>query len=108
MKKKNTLLYFLLSISVGFLMYNYIFSDYRYGMMRHHYGYYDGSSAYNYYLNSLLVFIAYLCIVIGTMFLIISNQKSKNNAMILLDDRLSRGEISVEEYKAIKEIITKK
>lgn len=55
MKKKNVLIYSLLSISIGYLLYNYLFADNNLApMMNHHYGYYDNYSKVMYYLNSSL------------------------------------------------------
>lgn len=105
MSKKKTLLYSLISLSVGFLLYNYIFTDYKYGMMRHHYGYYDGFSINSFYLNSALVFVAYVVIILCLFTLIYKKQKSKSNAITILDNRLSKGDITLEEYKKIRTVI---
>lgn len=101
MKKKNIIIYPLLSLSTGFLLYRYFFTDVSYGMMRHH-GYYDGYSSFNYYVNSLLIFIACSVIFICLMLLYSQKAHSKNTALTILNDRLSRGEISIEEYREIK------
>lgn len=89
-------------------MYNYLFTDYRYGMMRHHYGYYGDYSGFGFYINSFLVVIAYILLITSTIFLLRGFQQSSHNAMTILENRLTRGEISIEEYNQIKEIISNK
>ena len=108
MKKKKGLIYFLLSISIGYLFYNYLFTDYGFGMMNHHYGYYDDYSRIMYYLNSSLVFVSYTVIIISTIILASNKTVSKKYSMTILDQRLSKGEISVEDYQNVKGAINKK
>lgn len=108
MKKKKGLIYFLLSISIGYLIYNYLFTDYSFGMMSHHYGYYDDYSSIMYYLNSSLVFISYTIIIISTIILLSNKTVSKDYSMVILDERLSKGEISVDDYQKVKGAINKK
>jgi uncharacterized membrane protein len=108
MKKKNGLIYVLLSISIGYLFYNYLFTDYGFGMMNHHYGYYDDYSRIMYYLNSSLLFISYTVIIISAIILLSSKTVSKNYSMTILDERLSKGELSIEDYQKIKGAINNK
>ncbi len=105
MKMKKGLSYALLSISIGYLFYNYFFTDYSFGMMNHHYRYFDDYSRNMYYLNSILVFLAYTVIIITTILLFSTKIVSKDNSMTILDERLSQGEISIEEYRQIKSIL---
>ncbi len=76
--------------------------------MNHHYGYYDDYSRVMYYLNGGLVFVAYTVIIVSTITLLSVKPISKNNSMTILDERLSKGEVSVEDYKRIKEAIQNK
>lgn len=76
--------------------------------MNHHYGYYDDYSRVMYYLNGGLVFVAYTVIIVSTITLVSVKPISKNNSMTILDERLSKGEVSVEDYKRIKEAIQNK
>ena len=109
MKKKKGLIYALLSISIGYLFYNYLFTDYSFGMMmNHHYGYYDDYSRAMYYLNGSLVFVSYTVIIISTIILLSNKTVSKDYSMTILDERLSKGEISVEDYQKIKGAINNK
>ena len=108
MKKNKGLIYVLLSISIGYLFYNFLFTDYGYGMMNHHYGYYDDYSRIVYYLNSSLIFISYSVIIVSTIILFSNKTESNNYYMTILDERLSKGELSVDEYQKIKEAINKK
>ncbi len=108
MKRSKGLIYFLLSISIGYLFYNYLSTDYGYGMMSHHYGYYDNYSGIEYYLNTGLVVISYLLIIICTISLVNMKKDSTNYALVILDERLSKGDISIDEYKNIKEVINSK
>ncbi|XMB71466.1 hypothetical protein RJI07_04940 [Mycoplasmatota bacterium WC30] len=107
--RKKAIVYILISVSIGYLFYYYTFTDYGYGMMmNHHYDYYDGFSRTAYYLNAILVFVSYTIIIISTIFLITKKTVSKNNSMIILDERLSKSEISIEEYQKIKRVIDTK
>lgn len=109
MRKKKGLIYFLLSISIGYLFYNYLFSNYKFGMMmNHHYGYYDDYSRVMYYLNGSLVFVAYTVIIVSSIALLSVRPISQNNSMTILDERLSKGEVSVKDYKRIEETIQNK
>ena len=108
MKMKKGLIYVLLSISIGYLFYNYLFTDYGFGMMNHHYGYYDNYSRIIHYFNSSLVFVSYTVIIISTIILLSNKTVSKGYSMTILDERLSKGEISVEDYQKIKEAINNK
>lgn len=106
MKKKKGLMYSLLSISVGYLLYNYLFTDYRFLMMNHHYGYFDDYSRIVYYLNGSLVFISYTVIIISIIILLSNKGVSKDYSMWILDERLSKGEISIDDYREIKRTIS--
>ncbi len=109
MRKKKGLIYALLGISIGYLFYYYLFTDYSFGMMmNHHYGYYDDYSSVMYYLNGGLAFAAYTVIIISTIILLSNKTRSKDYSMTILDERLSKGEISVDDYKKIKEMINNK
>ncbi len=108
MKRKNVLIYGLLSISVGYLIYNYLSTDYSYGMMSNHHGYYDNYSSNSYYLNSFLVFISYAVLIISTIILLSKKSVSTNHATTILDQRLSKGEISLEDYRERKSEISSK
>ena len=105
MKKKKELIYFLLSISVGYLFYYYVFTDYGFSMMGGHYGYYESYSGFTYYLKTSLLFLSYAVIITGIIILLNDKTKSKSQAMIVLDERLLKGGISIEEYKNIKRVI---
>ena len=97
-----------MSISIGFLFYNYSFTDYGYGMMAHHYGYYDSYSGLTYYLNMSFVIISYSVIIIGTIALLSMKTKPPKNSLKILDERLSKGEISIDEYQNIQRIVNSK
>lgn len=105
MKTKNTVLYSLIFISSGYLLYSYIFTENRYGMMRHHYGYYDDYLMNNFYLNTVFVFVSYAVIVTSILYLLLNSQRNNNNVLMILNSRLSKGEITVEEYEIIKSTI---
>ena len=74
--------------------------------MNHH-GYYDGYSSSSYYLNSIFVLVSYLLIIASTIILLSIKKTSKNFSIEILDERLSKGEISTEEYLNIKSEISK-
>lgn len=108
MRKKETIFYLLICVSIGYLLYNYLFSEFNYGMMGHHYGYYDDFSWTNFYISRGLEIGAYLLIILSSVFLIKNKRSTHNSSLSILDNRLSRGEISIEEYSRIKRIINKK
>ena len=90
---------------MGYLIYNYLFLGNKYGMMSNHHGYYDNYSQPFYYLhNGLLVLASAFLIII---FLVYVNKKfsSSSDAMRILDNRLSNGDISINEYQSIKKVI---
>ena len=105
--RRNILIYFLLSISIGFLFYSFVLSDVRYGMMGHHYGYYDDYSPLNYYINSAMIYISITILIIGFIMLLSKKTSRNSTAISILDSRLSSGEITIEEYKRIKSEIQK-
>ena len=108
MKRNKGLIYTLLGLSIGYLLYNYLFTDYRFGMMmNHHYGYYDDYPSLMYYLNGGMVLLAYTVIIISTISLLSNKTSPKNEALTILDERLSKGEISIDEYQEIKGVINK-
>lgn len=108
MKQKKVLIYIVLFLSVGSVIYNYIFNDYGYGMMNHHYGYYDDYSLDMYYLNMGLLGVSYIAILICVFMLIGMRVNFDSKATTILNERLSRGEITLEEYRKIKETIRMK
>jgi uncharacterized membrane protein len=55
-----------------------------------------------------LVFVAYTVIIVSSIALLSVRPISQNNSMTILDERLSKGEVSVEDYKRIKETIQNK
>jgi len=102
MRRKNGVIYILLSGSIGYLFYSFLFTDVRYGMMGHHYGYYEGYSNFHYYTNLMLIFAAYVVITFCLVILLSKRSQGNNNAITILNERLSHGEISIEEYQTIK------
>ena len=85
MTKKRNIIYIALSLSIGYLLYTYIFTDYGfYMMMNHHYGYYDNFSEMGYYLRSGLVFLSYTVLFISIIMLVLDKTVSKNNPLTIL------------------------
>lgn len=105
MKKKKTLYYFLAVISIGFLIYNYVFTGSEYGMMNHHYGYYTYHSRSVDLLNTGFVFLAYIVLILCAILLLKEQTTVSNSALEILNDRLSKGEISIEEYRTLKQVL---
>jgi len=103
MKNKNTIFYGIILLSTGYLIYNYIFVDYSHNvMMNHHYGYYGSKYVVGNYFNSILVFAAYSMITVSIIALLSRKWNLSNGAVNILDERLSNGEISIDEYRQIK------
>ena len=105
MKAKKVLFYFLIFVSVGYLSYDFLFLGFGYGMMYHHFDYYDDYSSFDLYLRMALSVTAYILIFISVYNLLKRSVKSKHNYLKILNQRLSNGEISIDEYKRIKETI---
>ncbi len=108
MNKVKGIIYVLIGISMGYLFYIYLFTNNGYGMMNHHYGYYDRYSGFSYYLNLGLVVLACSIIIIGIIILLSKMKISRNDAIPILEERLSKGEISIEEFQKIKRSINLK
>lgn len=91
---------------MGYLLYVYTFTNYGFGMMMsHHYGYQNNYPSAMHYLNRTLIVVAYIVIIISAIMLISMKTDKKNHAMTILNERLSRGSVSIEEYKEIKKTI---
>lgn len=109
MKRNSKIVYIaLIVISLGFLLYTYIFTSYGYNMMmmRHHYGYSEEFRTLDQYIFSVLIVVAYLTLILAIIRLLISRKSDSNlKALNILDERLSKGEISVDEYKEIKKYL---
>jgi uncharacterized membrane protein len=71
-------------------------------------GYYDDYSRAMYNLHGSLVFVSYTVIINSTIILLSYKTVSKDYSMTILDERLSKGEISVEDYQKIKRTINNK
>lgn len=102
MNNKKTIYVSLILISVGYLAYYYLFTDRAFTMMHHHYYYYNQSTRTTYLLQGLLRFIAYMNISIFSLLLFIDYIKPKREYLDILNLRLSKGEISVEEFRELK------
>ncbi|MFK5883450.1 MAG: hypothetical protein QM489_03810 [Candidatus Izemoplasma sp.] len=107
MKKIKGLIYLLVIVSIGYLFYNYIFTDFGYGMMSHNSRYYNNYTVYSHNSNWGLVVIACAVLVISVIVLIFKHTEPKNEPRLILDQRLSNGEISIEEYQNLKKIVNK-
>jgi uncharacterized membrane protein len=99
------LYYFLAVLSIGFLIYDYFFTGIEYGMMNHHYGYYNYHSRNLDLLNTGFVFISYITLILCAILILKEKTITSNTALEILNDRLSKGEISIEEYKTIAKIL---
>lgn len=110
MKFKKIILYFLLITSIAYLIFNRYFSTYGFGMMMyHHYPYYSDYTFAQYYLRLFFNVIAYLIIALSLFTLIKSRNRNFNKDYLkILDVRLSKGEITLDEYKFIKGELNKK
>lgn len=105
MKSKILLYYFLAVIAIGFLMYEYFFTGIEYGMMNHHYGYYNYHSRNLGLLNTGFAFISYIVLILCAILILKEKTIASNTALEILNDRFSKGEISIEEYQTISEIL---
>lgn len=105
MKNRKYIYFVLATISIGFLVYNYFSTGLEYGMMSHHYGYYNNYSRNFDLLNTGLVFLAYVVLILCAILILREKTTVSNTALEILNDRLSRGEISIEEYQTLKHIL---
>ena len=62
-------------------------------------------SSSSYYLNSIFVLVSYLLIIASTIILLSIKKTSKNFSIEILDERLSKGEISIEEYQNLNRVL---
>lgn len=108
MKRKKGLIFLFLGSSIGYLIYSYLFIDYGLGIMKHHYGYYDDYSRIMFYSNGCMVIISYTVIVVSTIILLSYKIVPKTYSMALLDERLLKGEISVDDCQKLKRVINRK
>lgn len=107
MKMKSLFVFAILIMSFAYLVYNSFFIGNSYGFMHHHYGYYDNSYSSTYYTYAILNAIAYLIITISWIYFLLEMNKKKSGYIKILNERLSKGEISIEEYSEIKRSIEK-
>lgn len=105
MKNKNTLYYVLAMISIGYLVYNFVSRGLEYGMMNHHYGYYNYPARDIDILNTVVVFLAYIVLILSAILILKEKTNSNNKSLEILNNRLSKGEISIEEYKTLVQVI---
>lgn len=106
MKNKNVLLYSLIIIAIAYLIYHSLTTNYGFGMMMyHHYGYYDNYSITQYYLKSIGVFISYGVILFSVIVLLQRKSRRPNSYLRILNQRLSNGDINIDDYNTIKHII---
>ncbi|MEC9485843.1 MAG: hypothetical protein UMR38_08280 [Candidatus Izemoplasma sp.] len=104
--KKNYVVYPMLIASIGYLFYYYLLSGYNSGfMMMHHMGYYDNFSSTSYFINIGLLILAYIGLIAAILILVSKQTSQSNNALEILNERLTKGEISLEEYREIKRTI---
>lgn len=106
MKFKKGTLILLMGLSIAYLVYQYLTSDFRFGMMMyHHYGYYDSFPLEDYYVRILFQVIAYAVLIVsGILLYKLSHSKTKP-FLTRLNQRLSSGEITIAEYNQIKQEI---
>ena len=76
-------------------------------MMYHHYGYYS-----DYWTTDVLIYralstLAYIIIIIGTAILLLRKSKYIDKSFEILNNRLSSGNLSLEEYRQIKKELQK-
>jgi len=104
MKHIRVILIVLIGSSLGYLIYDYVNGGFKYqNVMVHHM--YSNQSDFSYFVNSVLMTV----IIVSVIFLVFSFKKNTRNgkttALQILDLRLSKGDISMEEYNDIKEAL---
>ncbi len=109
MKRKKIIYAMIIILSIGYLLYNFLLTDARYGMMMyHHYGYYDNFTRTQFYLNSVFNVFVYFVILIFIFKLVLNSKKTEDKHLLVLNRRLIDGEISREEYIDLSREIKKK
>ncbi len=73
--------------------------------MMHHMGYYDNFSSTTYLFSVGILVLAYIGIIVSLLMLFSQQTTKTSNALEILNERLSKGEISLEEYREIKRTI---
>lgn len=105
MVTKRILTYVFIVVSIGYLSYHYYFSGFGFGMMYHHYGYYDDYSSLQYFYRTSLSIAAYMILFVSLISLFRHSTLGSKHYLLVLNERLINGEISVEEYKKLKGVI---
>jgi uncharacterized membrane protein len=107
MNKKTIILLFAILISLSYFIFSYLNNGFGNDVMMFHHGY-STQSNFMYYTNGIFLWLGFSSLLI---LLFINKERSNGNQKYLtniLDTRLSRGEITIEEYKEIKDTIEKK
>lgn len=76
-------------------------------MMNHHYGYYNYQYGNLDLLNNGFVFLAYFVLILCAILILKEKSTVSNTAMEILNERLSKGEISIEEYRTLTNLLKK-
>ncbi len=106
MKKKKRIFYLLLSFSIIYLLVAYLLNNFRFeSMMYHHY--YSESSSMIFYLNSIAIWLGFSSFLILILLAFDKGVKKPKDLKELLDNRLERGEISINEYNEILKMVKK-
>jgi uncharacterized membrane protein len=56
-------------------------------------------------MNTGFVFISYIVLILSAILILKEKTIASNTALEILNDRLSKGEISIEEYQTIAQIL---
>lgn len=102
MKVKHIVLIIIILGAVGYLIGSRAYSGYYYMPMMYNYNYPEVTGDYNYF-RSIALFVAIVAAII--LFLISFKFPRSNTALEILENRLSKGEINIEEFKRLTMIL---
>jgi len=104
MKLIRVLLLVIIGSSLGYIIFDYLNGGFDYQNVMYNHMYSNQSNT-GYILNSVLIMIILFSVII----LVLSFQKnpmnSSSNVVKILDVRLSKGEITIEEHKELMEVL---
>ncbi len=106
MKKKKTIFYLLLSFSIIYLLAAYLLNNFRVGSMMY-YHYYVGTSNVLDYFNSIVLWLGITSFLIIILLSFDAGVKKPQDLKKILDNRLERGEITLEEYIELLRLVSK-
>jgi uncharacterized membrane protein len=97
---KKTILILIIIVSIYFLIDYTILGSTPYPIMMHHYPYY-AQNGIDWLWSIAVITISGIALLISTFMLL----PKRYDNLSILDERLAKGEVSIEEYKKLRKVI---